>query len=187
MKKFSNITNQKVGQEPEKKEIKMNEEESFRFALMGLMDKYLHIQTYGPIDRYLRAGTIKITGKEALAEALADLMSDKSTLEKTILLESLKSKVGDWEAIDEKIEEVGVKWGAEKIERELAPHRNKVAELLEKYGQDEELLIEMVNKSAEKMKSHKTAKIRAIVAAEMKLDKISAIYENKANQLFSEK
>jgi len=187
MKKFSNITNQKVGKEPEEKEIKMNEEESFRFALMGLMDKYLHIQTYGPIDRYLRAGTIKITGKEALVEALADLMSDKSTLEKTILLESLKSKVGDWEAIDEKIEEVETKWTAEKSERELAPHRNKVANLLEKYGQDEDLLIEMVNRSVEKMKSHKTAKNRSIVAAEMKLDKISAIYEKKANQLFSKK
>ena len=183
MKKFSKITNVKVGQEPEIKEIKMNEEESFRLALTTLMDKYLHIQTYGPIDRYLRAGTIKITGKEALAEALADLMSDKSTLEKTVLLESLKSKVGDWEAIDEKIQEVGTKWVTDKTAKEFSTHKKKIEELLEKYGDDEDMLIEMVSKSADRIKSHKTAKMRAIVAADKELTKLQEIYEQRANQL----
>jgi len=183
MKKFSNITNQKVGQQPERKESKMNEEESFRFALMGLMDKYLHIQTYGPIDRYLRAGTIKITGKEALAEALAELMSDKSTLEKTMLLESLKSNVRDWEALDEKIQEVGQSWVDKKAEKELSLHTKKISEMLEKYGQDEEILLEMVNRSAERIKSNKTAALRSLAASEMKLEKISAIYADRANQL----
>ena len=187
MKKFSKITNVKVGQEPDKKEVKMNEEESFRLVLTTLMDKYLHIQTYGPIDRYLRAGTIKITGKEALAEALANLMSDKSTLEKTILLESLKSKVGDWEAIDEKIQEVGKKWSDEKIAKEFSTHKKKIEELLEKYGEDEDMLIEMASKSAEKIKSHKTAKMRAIVAAEKQLVKVQEIYEQRANQLLNDK
>jgi hypothetical protein len=187
MKKFSKITNVKVGQEPEKKEVKMNEEESFRFALMTLMDKYLHIQTYGPIDRYLRAGTIKITGKDALAEALSELMLDKSTLEKTMLLESLKSKVGDWEAIDEKIEEVSTKWTTNKTAKEFATHQKKIEELLEKYGDDEDILIEMVSKSADRIKSHKTAKMRAQVAAEKELTKLQEIYEQRANQLFGDK
>lgn len=183
MKKFSNITNQKVGQEPDRKEVKMNEEESFRFALMGLMDKYLHIQTYGPIDRYLRAGTIKITGKEALAEALADLMSDKSSLEKTALLESLKTSVRDWEAIDEKIDEVGNDWTKKKTERQIAPHRQKIAELLDKYGQDEEILVEMTTRSADRIKSHQTASMRSQAATEMQLEKIANIYAERANQL----
>jgi len=187
MKKFSKITNVKVGQEPEKKEVKMNEEESFRFALMTLMDKYLHIQTYGPIDRYLRAGTIKITGKDALAEALSELMLDKSTLEKTMLLESLKSKVGDWEAIDEKIEEVSTKWTTNKTAKEFATHQKKIEELLEKYGDDEDILIEMVSKSADRIKSHKTAKMRAQVAAEKELTKLQEIYEQRANQLLGDK
>lgn len=187
MKKFSNITNAKVGQAPERKEAKMNEEESFRFALMGLIDKYLHIQTYGPIDRYLRAGTIKITGKEALAEALSELMSEKSTLEKTILLESLKSKVGDWEAIDEKIDEVGIEWGNKKLERQLLPHKLKLQDLVEKYGEDEEMLIEMASKSAKKIKSHNNAELRATAASQLKLDKLASIYLERSNQLFEEK
>lgn len=187
MKKFSNITNSKVGQEPEKKETKMNEEESFRFALMGLIDKHLHIQTYGPIDRYLRAGTIKITGKEALAEALSELMSDKSTLEKTMLLESLKSSVGDWQAIDEKIKEVGTDWGNKKKERMLAPHVQKIEEMVDKYGDDEEMLIEMAKKSANKMRTFNNASLRAAAAAEMKLEKVAGIYVERANKLFEEK
>lgn len=183
MKKFSNITNAKVGQEPERKETKMNEEESFRHALMGLIDKHLHIQTYGPVDRYLRAGTIKITGKEALAEALSELMSDKSTLEKTVLLESLKGKVGDWEAIDEKIDEVGAEWGNKKKERALAPHVQKIEAMLEKYGEDEEVLIEVAKKSADRMKTANNASMRALAASEMNLGKIAHIYLERSNQL----
>lgn len=187
MKKFSNITKVKVGQEPERKEAKMNEEESFRFALMGLIDKYLHIQTYGPIDRYLRAGTIKITGKEALAEALAELMSDKSTLEKTILLESLKGKVHDWEAIDEKIQEVGSDWSTKKLQKKIEPHKQKLQELLDKFGEDEDLLLEMARKSAERMKSHSNAALRATAASELKLEKLATIYLERSNQLFEGK
>jgi hypothetical protein len=187
MKKFSNITNVKVGQEPDKKENKMNEEESFRFALLGLIDKHLHIQTYGPIDRYLRAGTIKITGKEALAGAIAELMTDKTTLEKTALLESLKGKVGNWEAIDEKIEEVGSEWSKKVQDRLLAPHVRKIEQLMEKYGEDEDMLVEMAKKSAGKMRTYNNASLRAAAAATMKLEKIAGIYVERANKLFEEK
>ena len=186
MKKFSNISGTKVGQEPQK-ETRMNEEESFRHALMGLIDKHLHIQTYGPIDRYLRAGTIKITGKEALAEAFAELMGDKSALEKTALLESLKARVGDWEAIDEKIQEVGQDWSKMQQERLLAPHVRKIEEMLERYGDDEDMLIEMAEKSASKMKSFNNASLRAAAAATMKLERIAGIYVERANKLFEEK
>lgn len=182
MKKFTNITNAKVGKEPVAKEVKMNEEESFRFALLGLIDKHLHIQTYGPIDRYLRAGTIKITGKEALVEALADMMSDKSTLEKTIMLEGLKAKVRDWEAIDEKINEVGTEWGNEKLARQILPHRKKIQQLVEKYGEDEDMLVEMAKKSASKMSATSAAK-RAVAASELKHEKLVGIYLERSNQL----
>lgn len=187
MKKFSNITNAKVGQEPERKDPKMNEEDSFRFALMNLMDRYLHIQTYGPIDRYLRAGTIKITGKEALAEALSELMSDKSTLEKTALLESLKAKVRDWEVIDEKINEVGTEWTNKKSEKEMSTQRQKIESLIEKYGQDEEILLEMAKKSAERIKSQSTAALRAAAATELKNEKLASIYSERLNQLLGVK
>jgi hypothetical protein len=45
----------------------------------------------------------------------------------------------------------------------------------------------MVSKSADRIKSHKTAKMRAQVAAEKELTKLQEIYEQRANQLFGDK
>ena len=70
MKKFSNITNQKVGEEPKKELKKFNEEDIFKAKVVNLMEDFLKIQTYGPIDRYLRAGNIKISGKETFLDCL---------------------------------------------------------------------------------------------------------------------
>ena len=107
MKKFSNISGYKVSEEPKAKpEVKINEEELFRGKVMNLMDQLLSIRTYGPIDRYLRAGNIKVAGKEMFLEALMDLLKDKSSKDEKKILESLKSQIKDWEAIDSKIDEV---------------------------------------------------------------------------------
>ena len=73
---------------------------------MSLMEDFLTIQTHGPVDRYLRAGSIKITGKETFLEALMSLMNDKTLGDQTKLLESLKGQIKDWEVIDNKIEMV---------------------------------------------------------------------------------
>ena len=107
MKKFSNISGYKVSEEPkEKSEVKINEEEMFRGKILNLMDQLLSIRTYGPVDRYQRAGNIKIAGKEMFLEALMDLLKDKSSKDEKKILESLKSQIKDWEAIDSKIDEV---------------------------------------------------------------------------------
>ena len=105
MKKFSNITGEKILQEP-KVEIKINEEDVFKSKVMRLMDDFLKVQMYGPITRYHVAGTMKVSGKELFLEALMDLLNDKSNKDITKVLESLKSEIKDWKAIDEKIEEV---------------------------------------------------------------------------------
>ena len=104
MKKFSNITNTKVGEEPKVEIKKLNEEDMFKSKVLNLMDQFLSIRTYGPVDRYLRAGSIKISGKETFLEALVSLMDDKSNKTAKDVLESLKGEVGDWESIDNKIE-----------------------------------------------------------------------------------
>ena len=63
MKKFSNISNVKVSEEPKLEVKQLNEEEMFKAKVMNLMEQLLSIRTYGPIDRYLRAGNIKVVGK----------------------------------------------------------------------------------------------------------------------------
>lgn len=167
MKKFSNITNQKVGEEPKKELKQFNEEDIFKAKVMGLMEDFLTIQTYGPIDRYLRAGNIKISGKETFLEALMSLMSDKSLKEQTKLLESLKGQIKDWDAIDTKIQGVNEEIAKSSEKNKTLSHRNKIVSLFEKYGHDEELLIQIAESDSKKISSAESAKLRAITAEYM--------------------
>lgn len=196
MKKFSNISNAKVGQEPEKKEVKINEEDAFKSQVVSLMDSYLRIQTYGPVDRFLRAGTLKISGKEMFAEALLTLMSDKSLKEQSAILESLKSTVRDWESIDEKIYQLNSKIEETQTKNKMIDHRDKLESLYERYGKDEEILLKMVESSSEKMKTSEKAHLRALTAEYMSNEgkypkeifaKISEKYTERANQLCNNK
>ena len=196
MKKFSNISNAKVGQEPEKKEVKLNEEEVFRSQIVSLMDSYLRIQTYGPVDRFLRAGTLKISGKELFTEALLTLMSDKSLKGQTAILESLKSTVRDWESIDEKIDQLNSRIEETESKNKMIEHRDKLVSLFERYGKDEEILLKMVESSSEKIKTSEKAHMRSLTAEYMSLEgkypkevfvKISEKYKQRANQLGNNK
>lgn len=191
MKKFSNITGQKVGQEP-KVEMKLNEEDLFKAKILNLMDQLLTIRTYGPVDRHQRAGLIKITGKEMFLEALMGLFSDKTLKEQAKLLEGLKSEVRDWEMIDIKISDVNTKISESKEKTELLSQKRNLINLYNKYGNDEELLIQMVERSCDKIKSSETANKRALtadlIANEGKYSKelfikISEKFNNRAQQL----
>lgn len=189
MKKFSNITNQKVGQEPVKKETKINEEEAFAQKLLNLMDECLRIQTYGPVDRYLRAGTIKIQGKEALVAAIMEALGEKSVKEATKLLESLKSKSSDWTAIDERIEEIQM---AENESNRMTDDEKKIANLVDKFGDDTETLQEAAKANSLKIKSSESASERAATAQKMfekgmldleQKEILKSTYEERANLL----
>lgn len=149
MKKFSNITGQKVPQEP-KIEVKITEADVFKSKVMALMDDFLRVQIYGPITRYHVAGTMKVAGKELFLEALLDLLDDKSNGDKIKMLESLKSKVTNWEYLDEKIDEIK----SQPIN--LYKHKSLIKSLYNKYKSDKDLLIEQTKKSAVKLKSQDT-------------------------------
>jgi hypothetical protein len=167
MKKFSNITNQKVGEEPKKELKQFNEEDIFKAKVMNLMEDFLTIQTYGPVDRYLRAGNIKISGKETFLEALMTLMSDNSLKGQAKILESLKGQIKDWDAIDTKIQGVNEEIAKSSEKNKTLSHRNKLSSLFEKYGQDEDLMIQIAEKDSKKIKKAESAKLRAITAEYM--------------------
>ena len=179
MKKFSKITNAKVGEEPKVEVKKMNEEEIFKFKVLNLMDDFLKIQTYGPVDRYLRAGTIKISGKETFLEALMSLMDDKSNKTAKSVLESLKGEVGDWEAIDSKIEEVNSKIKENSKSTEEFKHRDKVLSIYNKYGSDKTLCLSMFEKNIAKITDGENAYMKYVVS-----EKISTNHDN--SELFKE-
>jgi len=192
MKKFSNITGQKVGEEPNKELKQFNEEDIFKSKVMSLMEDFLTIRTYGPIDRYLRAGNIKIGGKETFLEALMSLMSDKSLKEQSKLLESLKGDIRDWEAIDTKIDNINEEIVKTSKKNKTLSHRNKLSSLFEKYGQDEELLLQIVESDSKKISNIESVNLRAITAEYMAEEgkypnktfkKIAEIFYNRAKEI----
>ena len=165
MKKFSKITNQKVNEKPQA-EIVISEQDMFKASVLNLMEKLLTIQTYGPVDRYLRAGSIKISGKELFVEALVDLMNDQSLKEKAKLLEGLKSKIKDWEALDKGIDEINSKLN-ESNKGKMLNHKNKLTSLLRIYKDDRETLLQKIEDQASKIKDGDKAFWRAVPAEQM--------------------
>jgi len=153
MKKFSKITGEKVADEP-KVEIKITEADVFKSKVMALMDDFLRVQIYGPITRYHVAGTMKVAGKELFLEALMDLLDAKSNGEKIKLLESLKTKIKDWQIIDESIEEI------ENIPTGLYKHKSAIKSLYNKYKSDEGMLLEQTQKSCNKIKNSEQLLLR---------------------------
>lgn len=133
MKKFSKISKTSVNQEP-KVDTKISESDIFKAEIVKLTNKLLKIQSYGAVDNRFLSGSVKIEGKEMLAEAILDLLQDKNKKEQTKILENLKSKVKDWEAIDKTIEEIN----------KTPNFNNKVKfnKILEKY-KDDSLVIYM--------------------------------------------
>jgi len=182
MKKFSKITKQNISEEPKVEVKQLNEEELFKAKLMNLMDQILAVRTYGPVDRHQRAGLIKISGKEMLVEAILDLLTEKSTKEQTKILESLKSEIKDWEAIDAKIESINQ-------ERVSLSNRNKFKSLLESYTEDD-LLVKVVENDVDKISKEKTLNDYIKLTKESKLNKSTKdllvnIYSNRLNQIIS--
>ena len=192
MKKFSNISNVKVSEEPKVEFKQLNEEEMFKAKVMNLMEQLLSVRTYGPVDRYLRAGNIKVAGKEMFLEALMDLLKDKSSKEEKKILESLKVAVSDWEAIDSKIDEVNQKITENQEKDKMIPHRNKLQSLYNNYGQDEEMFMNMVQESCNKITDSEKAYLRGLTAEYMANEgkypkevftKVSELFKEKSKQL----
>lgn len=192
MKKFSNITNQKVGeQKPIKLDKSIEERNIFKSKVHVLLDNLLTVQMYGPITRYHVAGSMKVAGKEMFIEALMDMLEEHNIQGKIKLLESLKGETTDWEMLDNKVTEMESL--LEKIsDSKLVKHRENIKAIYNRYKDDKELLIQQVEKSAQKIKNVNTAHWRSIAAENMaseaeypnKLMKdIAKIYGFRAQQL----
>ena len=108
MKKFSKLTNQKINAEP-KVEQKVDESTLFRSEVIYLIERLLRVQSHGAVDNRFLSGSISIEGKEMLAEAIVDLLQDKTKKEQTKILENLKSEITDWDTIDKNIDIINKK------------------------------------------------------------------------------
>lgn len=178
MKKFSKITNQKVNQEP-KIDKKIDEAEEFKFKMIDLMEKFLKVQAYGPVDNRYLNGKVKIEGKEVLAEALLDLFSDSSNKKQKAILESLKSEIKDWNIIDHKIDSIS------KDDISLT-NKLKFQRMLERY--DDESIVLFTEKNIENITDKKTLKDYRLLVEKSNLKEetkqnIINIYNSLTNKL----
>lgn len=192
MKKFSNITGENLPKEIKVESNQNSEEETLKFEVLNLLDNFLSVRTYGPVDRYLRAGNIKISGKEMFLEALMDLLKEKTLKKETKILESLKSEIKDWEIIDLRIEEANKNIEKLTISKRFKTNKNKLKSLIESYSKDEETLLLRVDESCKKITNAETAYLNSLAAKSLSdenlqlkatLLKISDKFENKAQQL----
>jgi hypothetical protein len=93
MKKFSKLTGEKVAQEPKEVQPVKGEAdlENLRYQIMSLIDDILVIRSNGSVRKQNFNNSVSISGKEDLADAIIDLISEKNLKVKSELLESLKS------------------------------------------------------------------------------------------------
>jgi hypothetical protein len=115
------------------------------------MDKLLRIRSYGSVDNRFLSGSVKIEGKEMLAEAIIDFLSELSNKEQSKILEGLKSEIKDWDVIDKKIELLNKK-------EPSIENKSKFKSFLERWGSDEETLIMLAELNSEKIKNNETIK-----------------------------
>jgi hypothetical protein len=134
MKKFSKLTNQKIKEQPklEGNRGKLSESDILSAKMFNLIDSCLRIQSYGPVDNRFLSGSVKIVGKEMLVEALLSMIDTKSKKESISLLESLKSKIKDWQCIDLEINSIESSIRSDRKENK----ENNFNKLLERYNGD---------------------------------------------------
>jgi len=177
MRKFSKYSKSPVGEEP-KQIKKINEEDILKVRILNLMDQFLRVQTYGPVNRYQVAGLMKVSGKEIFLEALIDLMKNNESDRDVKILESLKSEVLDWKVIDSKIDQIRSK------NNDLYSQRLRLRSLCEMYRDDEEVLMEMIRLSSDKISDNERS-LRVIACDDLKeidqniINKIKDIYNSK--------
>jgi len=181
MKKFSNITGEKVS-EQKPIEVNLTELDLMKSKISNLMENYLRVQVYGPVDRYQRAGSIKVAGKELFLEALISLLEELTTKKTIKILENMKSETGDWKALDSKIDYLNFYLENSK-DGKMISHKEKIRSLISK-SSDRKKIMEQVDFSLSKITNPKTAILRALAAKSMMED---GNYDNEILSLISDK
>lgn len=173
MKKFSSISKYSVQSEPT---VQKNKEENkvdvLRMKILTLMDDFLKIQSTGAARTELVNSAISISGKENLADAIVDLITNQHNSEKINLLESLKLEMNDWFFIDNKIDQINSKSLFEKNTKTSNIERRLIA-FLDLYGDevDYELHTEML---ADRFNKKSDIKDRILIAESLvKQDKLN--------------
>jgi len=187
MKKFSKIVKVVVAKDPEKEIFEATEEDLLKRDVRKLLDNCLSVQMHGPVNRYAVAGLLEVKGKEMFLEALFDMLKSEVDKKSVKILESMKSTIQDWEAIDNKVSELNKEIDLLENTR-YQSMKSKVISLYKKYKDDEEL----IDESVKKITNAETALYRSMVADRLSTDSrfstskmkmISDKYSNRSKKI----
>lgn len=182
MRKFSNVSNVIVGQEPNPVELSVKEIEilEFKNEIIKLMDDFLSIRSYGVARPEIMIPT-KIVGKEMFIEALTDLLSNKSNKDQIKALESLKSTNKDWKSIEEKI------YSIKNPEIDVRESK-KINDIIEKYGNDKEDLTFYMESHVQKLSKEESYERYKLVESMSQIsnDELLKVLSNKYLQRSNE-
>lgn len=115
MKKFSNISGEKVSVEPKVENKDLMPIEILKERLLTLMDELLTVRSYGSARAELLNNSLSISGKEDLANAILDLVGDQNLRVKIDAMESLRNNSRDQLILDKKINEYSQKIENKKV------------------------------------------------------------------------
>lgn len=187
MKKFSNITNQKVNEEPK---VQISKEEQAVLELKShikfLLDNLLTIRSNGSARQELLNNSISISGKDLFIEALVDLLSKKTINESIKTLESLKGVSTDWLTIDNKMNELHKSFENKETLISNQSQVKKIVAFLETYGDDKSFDVILEN-YVNRIKNPKEAYLRSLIANKMMNDVNYSKYSKKQLSKISEK
>ena len=187
MKKFSNMSGQKVNEEPQ---VKMSKEETEILELKShikfLLDNLLSIRSNGSARQELLNNSITISGKDLFIEALVDLLGKKSINESLKTLESLKKDSNDWLTIDNKMNELNTLINDKETLIQNQKQVKKITTFLEAYS-DDERFESILENYTNRIKNSREAYLRSLVAKKMSMDSNYSNYSKKQLQSISEK
>jgi hypothetical protein len=187
MKKFSNMSGQKVNEEPQ---VKISKEETeileLKTHIKFLLDNLLSIRSNGSARQELLNNSITISGKDLFIEALVDLLDKKSINESLKTLESLKKNSNDWLTIDNKMNDLNNLISDKDTLIQNQKQVKKITTFLEAYS-DDERFESILENYTNRIKNSREAYLRSLVAKKMIMDSNYSNYSKKQLQSISEK
>lgn len=159
MKKFSSIN------ENNKQELKNELNMGLRASVHKLINDFLDIRIYGPIDPILM-GTIEISGQEEFISAIVDLFSDKEIVSNLKLLQEAKflgldNMIDKYEYLCER-----------QTPSEIKTHEKRINDLIKNSKGDIKECERLCNLQADKIKSGEKAFYRSLAAERLGSSKL---------------
>lgn len=176
MKKFSKLTGEKVTEKPKEIQVPKSdiERENLRYEIMSLIEDILVIRSNGSVRKQNFNNSVSISGKEDLADAIIDLISEKNLKAKSEVLESLRGGV----LLERAVNNINKELETKNFLKDNWHTVKKVERFLKTHGQNSDFSLVLENWIS-RINSHSDAQNKAQTVNKM-LEDLSLSHLNKS-------